>query len=436
MRLTPQLPWLDPAEREKIVSLMLKWGLIRFSNERDLPLKSGGKTDIYINLREARNHPEAISLISWVFENPLRRLNPDRFIEIPDAVSCFAGPLSIATNIPYITIRESPKTGRVGKATSIGSAPFGSISAMLDDVITDGASKEFPFIEAKKMGLKPDYLIVLVDRQQGWKEKFAELGMDVCVWPGMTLHDVRKILISDLGIMQRCDSETEEKNPIIVALDNMEWEQALPIIDPLRTTGTILKVNDMLVGRGIETLIPDLSVYGRVMGDLKCHDIPNTIENVCRRLKKYPPWAVTVHASGGGEMVKAAVLTLKGTPTKVLAITVLTSIDPVTCEEIYSRRPMEEVKVLARIAVEAGAQGFVCSKEEVSMLKALYPDKITVVPGIRSEGVDANDQSRTGTPAGAIANGADYIVLGRQVTNAKDPVAELLRVKKEELGIA
>ncbi|MCX6787528.1 MAG: orotidine-5'-phosphate decarboxylase [Candidatus Kaiserbacteria bacterium] len=430
-----QLSWLDPLEQKELVMRLLEYQLIKFSNGRDLPLKSGGKTDVYINLRDARNNPRAIKMVAEAFENPLRRLKPDRFIEVPDSVSCFAGPLSIATGIPYITIRERPKEGRVAKAASIGSAPFGSTTVLFDDVITDGESKIIPFFEAKAMGLQVKSLVVLVDRQQGWKKNFAERGIGLLVWPGMTLHDVRKFLISDFGAMQRCNPETEEKNCIIVALDGKSWEETLAIIDPLRPSGCILKVNDLLFDQGIEKLIPDLQVYGRVMADLKCHDIPNTVGNTCMRLRKSPPWAVTVHASGACEMVKTAVKTLEDTPTKVLAITVLTSIDPATSEEIYQRRPLEQVIALAKMAAEAGAHGFVCSPGEAAHLKSFYPDKTIVTPGIRSEAVPKDDQARIATPRGAKDNGADYLVMGRQILGAKDPVAEVKRVMIEELAV-
>jgi len=419
-----------------MVACLLEHQLIEFSNGRDLPLKSGGKTDVYINLRNARNSPNAIALIARVFENPLRRLSPDRFIEVPDSVSCFAGSLSIATGIPYITIRERPKEGRVAKATSIGSAPFGSTAVIIDDVVTDGESKIVPFFEAKAMGLQVKNLIVLVDRQQGWKKKFAERGVDLSVWPGMTLHDVRKLLVSKFGVMQRCNSEAEEKNCIIVAIDGKSWEETLAIIDPLRPSGCILKVNDLLFDMGIANLISELQVYGRVIADLKCHDIPNTVKNTCERLRKSPPWAVTVHASGGPEMVKAAVTALEGTPTKVLAITVLTSMEPETSEEIYHCLPLEQAKVLAKIAAEAGAHGFVCSPGETRELKSAYPDKTIVNPGIRSEAAPKDDQARIATPRGAKDNGADYLVMGRQILGAKDPVAEVKRVMTEELAAA
>src|SRR5580700_6234145 len=109
------LPWLDPAEQKQLIPILLEHDLIKFSNARDLPIKSGGTTDIYINLRDARNYPHTIAVIADKFESPLRRLNVDRFIEIPDSVSCFAGLISLGANLPYITIRDQPKAGRVAK---------------------------------------------------------------------------------------------------------------------------------------------------------------------------------------------------------------------------------------------------------------------------------------------------------------------------------
>jgi orotate phosphoribosyltransferase len=131
-----KLPWLDPDEQKEVVSSLLEADLIKFSNARDLPLKSGGKTDIYINLRDARNRPYMIRYLAELYANPLRRLKAGRFIEVPDSVSCFAGPLSIETGIPYVTIREAPKEGRVAKAKSIGASRFGEAACIIDDVIT------------------------------------------------------------------------------------------------------------------------------------------------------------------------------------------------------------------------------------------------------------------------------------------------------------
>jgi orotidine-5'-phosphate decarboxylase len=428
-------PWLTPEEQQEVVNRLLRWGLIKFDNKRELPLKSGGKTDIYINLREARGVPKAIKFLSRLFENPLNRLNVKSFVEVPDSVSCLAGPLSIKTGIPYLTVRGQAKEGRVANARVIGRPVSGKKVCILDDVITDGASKVVPYRECQQLGLRSKALVVLVDRQQGWQQYFASQGIDLPVWSGMTLHDVRRHLITTFGVMERCDKNVEKSNPIIVALDGKSWEQVLLVVDRLRTTGCILKVNDLLFDQGIDHLLPELSVYGRVMADLKCHDIPQTVENTCLRLRPHKPWAVAVHGSGDGEMIKAAVKTLEGSSTKVLAVTVLTSLGRDGCEKIYSCQPMDQVLRLAKIASDAGADGFVCSPEEVKELRLRYSSMTLVTPGIRSVGTPTDDQARISTPTVALESGANHLVMGRQILRADDPVAEVKRLLEDELAI-
>lgn len=427
-------PWLTPEERFAVIERLISYRLIKWDNSRSLKLKKGGTTDIYANLRDARNIPKASAYVARIFANPIFRLNPRRFVEVPDAVTPFSSRISELVNVPYFTIRKEAKEGRVSDAKISGQCLPGESVCIYDDVITDGQSKLGPYQECLARDLKLLPLVVLVDRQQGWKQKFAELGINMDVWPGMTLHDVRQHLIEN-EYMERCDPDLEEKNPLIIALDGKNWEEILPMIDILRTSGCILKVNDLLFNKGIENLIPNLQIYGRVMADLKSHDISNTVSNIVKHLLPNPPWGVTVHASGSKEMVQAAVNILKDTPTKVLAVTVLTSIDPKTCEEIYIRQPLEQVLALARIAYRAGAHGLVCSPKEVSVLRPLYPKMTLVTPGLRSPGVDTGDQKRIATYQGAKESGADFFVGGRQFLNAPDPTKEVRRVLSDELMI-
>lgn len=433
--------WLVPGEQEEVVAgLLVRGGLLQWDNGRNLPLKSGGTTDVYVNLRDMRKRPWTIARLAELYENPLRRLRPDCFVEVPDSVSPLAGHLSVITGIPMVTIREEAKEGRVVKGRVVGDLRRGLRVVIIDDVVTDAASKLAALIELRSIGAEVLAIVVLVDRQQGWKKKLAQAGFgDVPVWAGMTLHDVRRHLVAH-GLMQRCDPAVEAKNPIIVALDGKNWEEILPLLDQLRPTGCILKVNDLLLAEGIRRLLPDLSVYGRVMADIKGHDIPNTLANIARHFAVCPPWAVTVHASGGSEMVKAVRTKLDeigAKSTKILAVTVLTSIDPQACQEIYVRQPIEQVAKLAALVAGAGADGFVCSPqpEEVGSLSKMYPGKIFVTPGVRSPGKEAGDQQRVDTPKNAMVNGATNLVMGRQILGAPNPIAEVSRVLREELGI-
>lgn len=431
--------WLTPEEREEACEMMAHYNLIKWDNKRQLPLSAGGFTDVYINLRDERDDPEATLAVANLFANPLdrfiRRGKINLFVEVASSMSGIAGVLSVLTGLPRVTIREIPKEGRVSKANSIGHPGYGKVCWGIDDVTTSGTSLVRMYRECIGLGLQVPGAIVLVDRQQGWEKKFEAENIPLAVWPGMTLHHVRKWLINN-GLMERCSPTVVGKNPIIVALDNKNWKEILPIIDPLRTTGCMFKVNDLLVDQGAG-IISELAVYGDVLADLKIHDIPNTAVNIAQRLVSLPvkPWGVTVHGSGGREMIRAVVETLKGTGIKVIVVTVLTTFDKQACEEIYHKLPIEEVRILAKIGSEAGADGFVCSPEEVGELSTTYSGKIFVTPGVRSPGVAKGDQKRVGTPIGALEAGATHLVMGRQVTTNEDPPSEVLRVLKDELSV-
>ena len=434
MQSVPQGRWLDPGQHAEVVRMLLAHGLIEISEAFDKPLANGGTTDIYVNLRLARNSPAVIPLIAGLYADPLRRLGLDRFVEVPDAVSCFAGHISTMTGLPMVTVRKHPKEGRVANADMIGTMRWNERFAIIDDVVTDGASKIEPYRKCvAATGLCGAPLVVLVDREQGWRKRFAEEGVDMHVWAGMTLHDIRCELIAS-GAMRRCDPEREKRNPVVVALDGKTWNEILPLIARLRTTGCILKVNDLIFEEGMN-LIPELETYGRVMVDFKWHDIPATMGNAAARLRPFAPWAVTVHASAGMEGIKAVAKALEGTLTKVLVVTVLTSFDPAMCGEVYHAKPLDQVLAFAKIAPGAGAHGFVCSPAEVGALKSLYPEATFVVPGVRSPGASSDDQERVDTPANAIAAGADHVVMGRQILGAPDPIHELMRVLSAELKI-
>ncbi len=158
--------------------------------------------------------------------------------------------------------------------------------------------------------------------------------------------------------------------------------------------------------------------------DLKLHDIPNTVAGAARAaVAGCRPDFLTVHASGGREMIRAAVEAAGDT--KILAVTVLTSLDANELAAIGQGDDAQaQVLRLARLAVAAGAGGIVCSPREIALLRKELPkDVILVVPGIRPAGAVKGDQKRVMTPAEATAAGADYLVIGRPITQAADPVA-------------
>ncbi|HEX9664591.1 MAG TPA: orotidine-5'-phosphate decarboxylase [Patescibacteria group bacterium] len=224
-------------------------------------------------------------------------------------------------------------------------------------------------------------------------------------------------------------------NPIIVALDGLDKDRALALAQQLSQTGCGFKVNSLLrrEGRG---LLEDLSIFGLVMADFKLHDIPNTVVNDVSDLSQTLCEGdfATVHASGGIDMMSAAVKEASG-KFQLLAITVLTSISPVQCELTFGCPPAIAVIKLARWAALARMDGIVCSPRELKELSRLaelrHLKKVT--PGIRPEWYQnqTDDQQRVMTPKQAIDFGADYIVMGRPITTASDPLEAMQRTLEE-----
>ena len=127
--------WLTPGEQEEAIAGLWAAGLLKCDNGHKLPLKSGGTTDIYVNLRMMRNDPEVMVYLSRLFANPLQRLRVDRIVEVPEAVSPLAGVISANENLPMVTVREAAKQGRVAGGQLIGEVKAGERVAIIDDVI-------------------------------------------------------------------------------------------------------------------------------------------------------------------------------------------------------------------------------------------------------------------------------------------------------------
>lgn len=165
-----------------------------------------------------------------------------------------------------------------------------------------------------------------------------------------------------------------------------------------------------------------------VMLDLKLHDIPNTVARAARNARRLGAKFITVHASGGREMIKAAVNEHHG----VLAVTVLTSLDGDDVADIYGNHsPSLTVERMAKVARAGEAPGFVCSPKEVGHLLSHFPAATFVVPGVRPEGARRDDQKRVATPAAAVQNGATYLVIGRPIREAENPEKAVEDIVKE-----
>ena len=219
----------------------------------------------------------------------------------------------------------------------------------------------------------------------------------------------------------------QAKDRLIVALDFPDSVAALACVDQLAGSISWFKVGLELYLASGESVVRELKRRGHcVFLDLKLHDIPNTAAAAVRSLARLEPDLLTVHAAGGRAMLNAAAEAARSLPhpPRLLAVTVLTSVDAVALAETgVPAAPVEQVLRLARLAAECGIDGMVCSPAEAAALHSALPKVLLVTPGIRPAGSDAGDQKRIATPQFALAAGANMLVIGRPITAAADPKA-------------
>ncbi|MEM9605624.1 MAG: orotidine-5'-phosphate decarboxylase [Pseudomonadota bacterium] len=220
--------------------------------------------------------------------------------------------------------------------------------------------------------------------------------------------------------------------PVIVALDAADQSQALALAGQLDPARCRVKVGKELFTAAGPDVVDALHTAGfDVFLDLKFHDIPNTVEGACRVVRRLGVWMLTVHASGGDAMLRAAREGL-GSDVKLVGVTVLTSLDAGMLAALGVTRSLEDqVDALARSAIGAGLDGVVCSAHEAARLRGtLGAAPLLVTPGIRPQGTDAGDQARVMTPERAVAAGASYLVIGRAITGAPQPARQLADINR------
>lgn len=213
--------------------------------------------------------------------------------------------------------------------------------------------------------------------------------------------------------------------PIAVAIDAPEIETAARWASSVAPHVSTVKVGLGLYLRYGPEVITTLRGANKVKVflDLKLHDIPAQVASAARAVARLRPSILTVHATGGGDMIRAAV---EAAPdTTIAAVTVLTSLDEAALERLGFRGPAPDaVRRLAALAVESGARALVCSPREAAVLRPEVGPAVTLItPGVRPAGADNQDQVRVATPEEAIAAGADLLVIGRPITGSSDPGA-------------
>jgi orotidine-5'-phosphate decarboxylase len=228
---------------------------------------------------------------------------------------------------------------------------------------------------------------------------------------------------------------SDPKHRLAVALDFPSAAQALALVDRLDGTCHWFKVGMELFYASGSSLIHTLRDRGfEVFLDLKLHDIPNTVAGAVRSVTTTGASLLTIHAAGGERMMAAAAeaALAPGSP-RLLAVTVLTSMDAADLTGTgITAPPAEQVMRLARLAQQSGITGMVCSPLEVAALRAgLAPETMLVIPGIRPTGDASGDQRRIATPAAAIRDGASLLVVGRPITQAIHPAAAAAAILSE-----
>ncbi len=232
----------------------------------------------------------------------------------------------------------------------------------------------------------------------------------------------------------------DPRQHLIIALDVSSAAAGRNIIAAVGDSVSTYKVGMQLYTAEGPQVVRDLVASGRrVLLDLKYHDIPNTVASAVREAAKLGVSIVTVHAAGGGKMLRAATEAARSVnpALMVLAVTVLTSMDDQDLDKLGVRgRVVDQVLRMAALALADGCHGVVASAREASALRSELGDEFAIVtPGVRPVGADHGDQSRVVTPAEAIKAGATHIVVGRPVTAAADPAAEV-RAILEQMSLA
>jgi len=218
-------------------------------------------------------------------------------------------------------------------------------------------------------------------------------------------------------------------SPIFVAIDTPDIHRAAAIVRGVRGVAGGVKLGlEFFCANGHAGVLRMAERELPIFLDLKLHDIPNTVARAVEALAPLEPAILTVHAAGGREMLAAAKAAAPPT-TRIVAVTVLTSLDAGDLHAIgVERSAADQVARLARLAQDSGVDGIVCSGAEVAAARDAWPDGFFVVPGVRPAGSDVADQKRVATPAQALADGASVLVIGRPITGAADPARAIREI--------
>jgi orotidine-5'-phosphate decarboxylase len=257
-----------------------------------------------------------------------------------------------------------------------------------------------------------------------------KLGYDGVMSSRETIMSIESAKVSKVDLLDLA------RERLIVALDVPNSKSAMRLVAELEGTCSWFKVGlELFVAAGPAVLEPIVARGHNVFLDLKLHDIPNTVAGAVKSAAGLGVRMLTVHAGGGPAMLAAAKNALAGVERapELLAVTVLTSMD---ADQLYAvgvdRAPASQVETLAKMGLNAGIRGFVCSPQEVEGVRSLTgPEGVLVIPGIRPSGASIGDQKRVAGPVEALRLGASYLVVGRPITQAVDPAKAAKAILEE-----
>jgi len=221
---------------------------------------------------------------------------------------------------------------------------------------------------------------------------------------------------------------------LIVALDVPDGAAAVAAVQKLPAEVQFVKVGlELFIAEGPDVLKPIAALGKQIFLDLKLHDIPRTVERAVQTAAKHNVFMLTLHAAGGRAMLRAAAEAARAfgpQAPKLVAVTVLTSLDQNDLNDLgVQRTPAQQVFALGELAIGSGMDGLVCSAQEVgAMRQQLGPLPLLVTPGIRLPSNAVGDQKRVATPASAVKDGSSFLVVGRPILEAADPIAAALAV--------
>jgi len=404
--------WLNRWEIESTVDALTKYDveIIGFNNEDG---------DIALRLDKARQSPDAIGFLTDIYKNPVTRLRPEILVEANDSVSTIVPLLAREMNIPYLKFNIA--TGELDEEAR-GHSVTNKRAVIVTDIIDNGEAIMPVYRACKKRRLDIGPMIALLDMGNGWRRDFEKFQVDMAVWPGMIIDDMRRSLVSQ-GYLDSCPTEDGALSPVIFSLEGKKWDHAMHLARSLRSLHCLFQVSDHMVEHSCADIVGYLGIYGPVIVDLNISHTPEVTGDICTRLKKYRPWAVTVDGFSGEKLTQVAVKSLRGSGARVLVNAIAPSLDKAEMGLLHGTpQPERLIDRIAESTNRAQADGIICAPEHVLAINKRYPNMLIIAADVRSSAITMPAQDEDSN-IDALRHGANYVVVDMSVLENGDAVA-------------